>query len=301
MFLASFLWLALGVTGGDDTAQADDRWSLSDPKLAQDFPDLCLDRNGIAWVAYIRHDGKADTVRLARKTDRGLEDVEALGEPGVAHQPAIACDGSGALWVFWGQLGSKNIVNLRARSVRDGKPAGPILTLAESEGSDSFADAGTDASGRVWVVWQSTRHGSPDVYARYYDPKEARWSAEIPVTTDDAGDWEPRVAFDGKDGAWVVYDSSRGDEFNVYAARVGLDGKVDTKKITDSPYYEARVSVDRDASSASKDNTGSSRPSILKRRSPRIPASSTPPTSAATQAAVQTTLLTFVFAQESRV
>ncbi len=246
MFLAPLIWMALAAAVGDETPRIDDQWSLTDPKLAQDFPDLCLDRNGTAWVAYIRHDGKADTVRLARKTAQGLEDVDALGEPGVAHQPAIACDGSGALWVFWGQLGANNIVSLRARSVRDGKPTGPIQTLAESEGSDTFADAGTDAAGRVWVVWQSTRRGAADVVARYYEPKDARWSPEIAVTSDPAGDWEPRVAFDGKDGAWVVYDSSRGDEFNVYAARVSLDGKVDTKKITDSPYYEARVSVASD-------------------------------------------------------
>jgi hypothetical protein len=244
------LFLALGAADGDDAVRVEDRWSLSDPKLIQDFPDLCLDRSGTPWVAYIRHDGKADTVRLARKTAQGLEDVLALGEPGVAHQPAIACDGSGTLWVVWGQLGSKNIVHLLARSVRDGAPAGPTFVLAESEGSDSFADAGTDAAGRVWIVWQSTRHGAPHVYARYFDPKDARWSKEIAVSTDEAGDWEPRVAFDGKDGAWVVYDSSRGDEFNVYAARVGLDGKVDTKKITDSPYYEARVSVASDGGKA---------------------------------------------------
>src|SRR5262245_43105800 len=126
MFLAPLIWLAFTALGNDEAPRIDDRWTLSDPKLAQDFPDLCLDRSGTAWVAYIRHDGKADTVRLARKTAQGLEDVDALGEPGVAHQPAIACDGSGALWVFWGQLGPKNIVNLRARSVRDGKPAGAI-------------------------------------------------------------------------------------------------------------------------------------------------------------------------------
>jgi hypothetical protein len=134
--------------------------------------------------------------------------------------------------VFWGQLGPKNIVNLCARPIRDGKPAAPVAVLAESEGSDSFAHAGTDAAGRVWVVWQSLRRGAADVYARFFDPKDARWSPEIAVTSDDAGDWEPRVAFDGKDGAWVVYDSSRGDEYNVYAAHVGLDGKVETKQIT---------------------------------------------------------------------
>ena len=30
---------------------------------------------------------------------------------------------------------------------------------------------------------------------------------------------------DGKPGAWVIFDSSRGNEFNISAARVGLDGR----------------------------------------------------------------------------
>ena len=223
----------------------ENRWALSDPALHQDFPDLCLDADGTPWIAYLRHDGKADTVRLAKKAAAGLEDVAALSEPGIAHQPAIARDGAGTLWIFWGQVGPKDVVQLRARSVRDGKP-GELLTLAASDGSDTFADAGTDAAGRVWVVWQSHRRGAPDVYARYYDPKEAKWSAEMAVAADEAGDWEPRVAFDGKDGAWVVFDSARGGEFNIYAARVGLDGQVDTKKVTDSPDYEGRVSTASD-------------------------------------------------------
>ncbi|HEX7897641.1 MAG TPA: hypothetical protein VF950_07760 [Planctomycetota bacterium] len=234
--LTLFCLLALG----DES-----RWALSDPALHQDFPDLCLDADGTAWIAYLRHDGKADTVRLAKKGPAGLEDVAALSEPGVAHQPAIARDGSGGLWVFWGQLGPKNVVRLHARSVRDGKP-GELLTLAASDGSDTFADAGTDAAGRVWVVWQSLRAGQADVFARYYDPANSLWSPEIAVAADEAGDWEPRVAFDGKEGAWVVFDSSRGGEFNIYAARVELDGKVATKKITDSPDYEGRVSTTSD-------------------------------------------------------
>ena len=252
-------FLALGASGGDEKAAADGPWALSDPALYQDFPDLCLDRNGTPWIAYVRHDGTSDTVRLARKGAQGIEDVAALSEPGVVHQPAIACDGSGALWIFWGQLGPRNIVRLCARSVRDGKPAA-VDVISDSEGSDTFADAGTDAAGRVWVVWQSMRRGTADVFTRYYDPKDARWSREIAVTPDETGNWEPRVAFDGKDGAWIVYDSSRGDEFNVYAARVGLDGKVVTKTVTRSPEYEARVSVAPTAArrSGSRSNAGGS-------------------------------------------
>ena len=34
---------------------------------------------------------------------------------------------------------------------------------------------------------------------------------EIAVSRPEGGNWEPRLAFDGRDGAWVAFDSSRGD------------------------------------------------------------------------------------------
>jgi hypothetical protein len=65
----------------------------------------------------------------------------------------------------------------------------------------------------------------------------------VQVTSDPAGDWEPCVAFD-TDGAWVLYDSSRGNEFNLYATRVGADGKVrETKTLIQTDRYEGRVSA----------------------------------------------------------
>ena len=102
--------------------------------------------------------------KLARKTTRGLEIIATVSEPGVVHQPAIACGGDGAVWTFWGQADARNIVTLRARRFADGKLDLPI-TLAASEGSDTFADAGTDRAGRVWAVWQSLRRGQGDIFA----------------------------------------------------------------------------------------------------------------------------------------
>ena len=130
---------------------------------------------------------------------------------------------------------------------------GEIMTLAEStSGSDTFADAGTDAAGRGWVTWQSMRAGEGDIFCRYFDPGFGGWSKEIAVAEEKGGDWEPRLAFDDGDGAWVLYDSSRGNEFNLYLARVGLDGKVDTHKIAHSPNYEGRGSI---AANSASDNS----------------------------------------------
>ena len=68
------------------------------------------------------------------------------------------------------------------------------------------------------------------------------------VTRDPGGQWEPCVAFDADDGAWVIYDSSRGNEFNIYANRVSLDGEVgETKTLIQTDRYEGRASADRHA------------------------------------------------------
>ncbi|MCP5541165.1 MAG: hypothetical protein H7A52_13560 [Akkermansiaceae bacterium] len=212
-----------------------------------DFPDICEGPDGAIWLGYIEHSGSADTseadvLRLGKFADGTIDPGTSISEPGVIHQPAVAVDGAGAVWCFWGQTGDDNVVNLHARSLSDGKP-GEATILSRSSGSDTFADAGTDAAGRVWVVWQSMRAGEGDIFTRYFDPKAGEWSKEIAVTTEKGGDWEPRVAFDAADGAWIVYDSSRGNEFNLYLARVGLDGAVETKPIAHTPRYEARAAI----------------------------------------------------------
>jgi hypothetical protein len=82
-----------------------------------------------------------------------------------------------------------------------------------------------------------------DVFARVFDPAKGSWSEEIQVTKDAGGDWEPRVTFAGTD-AWVLYDSSRGNEFNIYATKITADLSVGgTKKLIATDRYEGRVSA----------------------------------------------------------
>ncbi len=219
-----------------------DRWELTDAKLHRDFPAMAVDAAGKAWIAFIEHNGKADVLKLAQKTKQGLEIAATLSEPGMIHQPAIACATDGSVWSFWGQVDERNVVTLRARRFADGKLDEPTK-LATSDASDTFADARTDHAGRVWVVWQSLRRGQGDIFTRWLDPKSGKWSKEIAVSKPEGGNWEPRLAFDGRDGAWVVFDSSRGGEFNLYLAHVGLNGKVKEQQLTTSPEYEARASI----------------------------------------------------------
>lgn len=217
-------------------------FALRDEKRQRDFPVAVTDETGGIWIAYVEHDGEADTLWLGRKNGGGLEAVTALSEPGVIHHPAIAVDGAGTIWAFWGQTGPEEVVHLMSRSFKAGV-TGDLVTLTKSGGSDSFADAGTDGRGRVWVAWQSLRSGEGDIFTRFFDPASSVWSDEIAVATEPGGDWEPAIAFAGEDEAWVVYDSSRGNEFNLYLAKIEGDGAVETFPIAHSPRYEARADI----------------------------------------------------------
>jgi hypothetical protein len=219
-------------------------WSIADASLHEDFPALCVDAQATPWLAYVQYDGTADELKIARKSGDGLKVIGSLAGPGIIHQPALASDGEGRLWTIWSQVDeASNTWRLKARAVIDGKIQAKVTTLESDSGSAVFSEAATDPQGRVWVVWQSFRGGLADIFAKYYDPAKDRWSDEIQVTKNPAGDWEPRLVF-GPDGqAVVIFDSSRGGAFNIYMAQVGLNGKSVVKPLTDSARHQARPSV----------------------------------------------------------
>jgi len=223
------------------------RAALADDALHEDFPAMCLDRQGTPWIAYIEYDHKADRLKVARQTDGGLQIVATLSEPGIIFQPAIACDGRGTVWAIWSQLDAKNAWHLNARAIVDGGIGANTIELEGDSGSAIFAHAGTDRRGRVWVVWQSFRGALADVFAKHYDPAARTWSEEIRVTSNPAGDWEPRLAFGADDAAFVVFDSSRGGEpdgeFNVHLARITPEGKTTLSQLSSSPRFEGRPSI----------------------------------------------------------
>ena len=102
---------------------------LREEGVQSDFPALALDSQGVPWVAYVAWDSKQDTLRLAKASGDSLSQVLTIGKPGIIHQPALAADGSGALVVVWSEVNGKDLMDLKAQRVRDGKAAGEV-TLA---------------------------------------------------------------------------------------------------------------------------------------------------------------------------
>ena len=217
-----------------------------DPVKHRDFPDLCVDSATGVWVTYIEHDGQADVLHLAKREAASLKHETAVSQPGVLHHPAIAADGASGVWCFWGQVNAKDVVTLRARRFIKGKLEDEVELAATSDAGNSFADAATDASGRVWVTWQEVRPGASRIWARHYSPDSSKWSEPIRISqAKTGGNWEPRLAFaEGK--AWIVYDSSEGSEFNLRLASVTAECQVQDRVLLATPEYEARASISSD-------------------------------------------------------
>jgi len=208
-----------------------------------DLPATVSDKDGKALIAYLEWDGKIDRLILIRETEKGLQQVSGDVAKGVLHKPAIAIDSQGRVWILWGETHKDTTVNLKTRSWSEDKGFGTPVTIADSDAAEAFVVAGTDSKGRVWASWQSFRAGEADVYACFLDPKSGKWSKEIAVATQKGGDWEPSIAFDKKGNAWIAYDSSRGNEFNLNLAKVDDQGQVKEFPIAHSPKYEARASI----------------------------------------------------------
>lgn len=223
-----------------------ERLASGDPARHRDFPDTCLDPSGGVWTVYIEHDGEADVVCLGRREGGTIAEVARLSAPGMIHQPAIASDAAGGVWCFWGQIDERDVMTLRARRHHEGRAGDELVLAATDDAGNSFADAASDAAGRVWVVWQEIRPGGSRIRLRHWSEADG-WSAVIDVSGEGkGGHWEPRLAFTDTGGAWVVYDSSAGSEYNLRLARVGLDGTVKDRDLVATPDYEARAAIAAD-------------------------------------------------------
>lgn len=113
-----------------------------------DFPALTLDSKGQPWVAYVQWDGQQDRLHLAQSKAGALESVLKIGEAGIIHQPAIATDGKGMLHVIWSQVNDKDVMDLHAAIISEGKVESMKLA-STANGGNVFAKAATDPTGKV--------------------------------------------------------------------------------------------------------------------------------------------------------
>jgi hypothetical protein len=165
--------------------------------------------------------------------------------------PQVAVDATGTPWFVWSQQvdypsrdPERVRWNLFAVSM-DGSKWGKIQRLTDGAGPDLNHRLKRDASGRLWLVWQSFRNGHSDILLKYLDG--GQWSQTYSVTEDSADDWYPDVAVDSKGTAYIAWDSYRNDSFDLLLRtfREGQFGPVETIAATPESEANAALAVDK--------------------------------------------------------
>lgn len=220
---------------------------LNRPDVHEDFPAMCLNGEGKPVVAYIEHNGKADSLKLATlDADGSLKKKATISAPDIdnIYQPCLTNLPNGRLLCVWSQLEPNGQWDLMARTIgRKGLAAlGKVVRLTEDPGNDIFPDLATDSAGNLQLVWQRMKNGRNQIIAKRLPKDSDSWSNDAEVTDGAAGgDWEPRLAFAENGDALIVFDSYRNGDFDVFCTR--FDGAKTVGEpivIAATDRYEAR-------------------------------------------------------------
>ncbi len=208
-----------------------------------DLPSIAAAPDGSLWVAWLSFSGDRDDIAIRRYADGKWGSLQWVpGTSGDSWLPQLAVDASNRVWVVWSQMKADNW-DLHARRF---DPATQEWGTLERLTSDPLPDINprltSGSKGRFALVWQGFRAGWSNIFLKTFDGE--RWSPDVRVTSRQANDWEPAVALDAQGTAWVVYDSYRQGNYDVYMARVSggalQDGEI---PVAISPRFEVRATV----------------------------------------------------------
>ena len=178
-------------------------------------------------IAQERLDGR---VRLERLPPAGR-----IGRAGVEEDFAAAAAGAdGALWLAYTVYENGRAIDASAAlngsfdSIEFKGNGDRVMLARQSAGKWVSIGPVSPALGDVWqpalsvtekgivVVWCEQRNGNWDIYSRLYDPQAQAFQAERRLTRDSGADIHVAAA-----GEYIAWQARRGDDFDVFAARIG--------------------------------------------------------------------------------
>ncbi|UCD92262.1 MAG: VCBS repeat-containing protein [Methanobacteriota archaeon] len=141
---------------------------------------------------------------------------DSMGSQGWWGGPRVIEDLAGNVWVIYDSELSNVQWEIFAVKYNGTAWSAPMrLTTDPSE--DMRPSACVDASGNIWVAWESTRTGNKDIFAKYYNGTD--WSSDIQLTTDAGWDIKSAIAADANGNVWVAWENDRNDNKDIYLKR----------------------------------------------------------------------------------
>jgi hypothetical protein len=142
--------------------------------------------------------------------------IEAAGDlpddPSFFDQAPCALFDGTRIWVIWSS-NRTGTVDIWARSLSPGNPPAPApaLQLTEDGVNDGSPAAVRDATGRIWVFFDSRRRGPSDIWATSSTDSGTTWSAPSRITTSANADHAPACTLDAANRVRLFFSSDTGD------------------------------------------------------------------------------------------
>jgi len=208
--------------------------SLTNDQVFDAYPSVLQSKDGKIWVAwqsnrilnpemswkifYKTFDGAVwSSDRLLPMSDTWLN--------GQYHKwqwhdltPSLLETGDGRIWVFWSSNRTENY-DVFFMFSSDGGTTWSIETQLTTHSNDDNAPAVFQtATGAIWVVWQRYRGSANnyDIFFKTSSDNGSTWSNESQLTTDSAPDKLPSIAQTRDGRIWVVWQSYRNSEFDIF-------------------------------------------------------------------------------------
>jgi len=153
--------------------------------------------------------------------------------------PTIFKASNGTLLLFWACNESEYYNIYQKSSVDNGASWSNSVRVTDVEADDFAPSVYQEKDGTIWLVWYRKLMGNYDIFFKTYSSTSFLWSSDTRLTTDTAPDKLPSVA-QLKDGKiWVVWQSYRGGNMDIYyttSSDEGASWSVETRLTTETDW-----------------------------------------------------------------
>jgi len=236
-----------GFAAPPSSPEAVDAIAIGHSIREDDLPSIATASDGSVWAGWLSFNGLRDDVAIRHFRDGNWENIHWVpATSGDSWFPQVAVDRSNRVWVIWSQQ-CEGKWNIYARRFDPKEQRwGPSTQLSSGELPNINPRLWSDGKGRAALVWQGFRKRQSSAYSSIFLRilEGENWSDEIRVTDEGANDWDPAVALDSKDTAWVAYDSYRNGNYDVFLAQVqSRTIRQAAIPVAVSPAFEARATI----------------------------------------------------------
>lgn len=185
--------------------------------VADTEPSAVFDNAGRVWVSWKRTDLSGNNDIVVRNFDSNSgwsTEVGLAATPSDENSGRLMSTANGDVWLVYVTGGKIGAVKYDTLTSTWGTEA--IISDGTAQANPSVA---SDHSGKIWVAWESSISGNPDVYAKTYD---GTWSDALPMVSNPGSDTRPGLTV-YMNHIWMAWESNRNGNLDVFAKSFYVD------------------------------------------------------------------------------